>query len=476
MKLRSRFALAALLLAETSLLVTLGVQHALERRHLERTQRGQQETSLRRLARVAQDASLEQNEVFLLNYLKVLKGSPDIHDAALVDEGGLVRVHTAMFDGAPVIGVPWDGPPHEGADVRVAAARRGGRELEQWSLPMSKGERPAGAVYIGFDRAVLGEAVARDLAESRRPLLLTGLVLSLLAWLGAAWLARNMTAPLAALHEGAERLGAGELEYRIQVPRRDELGDLAAGFNRMAAELEQMNKFKEQLMASITHDLRSPLSAIQGHAEILLTDAEATEQERRESAELIRENAGRMAAMANDLTDLVKLQMGRLELTLQPVRVGEALETTRRLLDVIAKRLDVRLEARTEPGLPEVRADATHLQRVLTNLVSNALKFTPSAGRVALEAVAEPHHVRVTVSDTGLGIPQAKLESLFTRFTGAEGVQKGRGGLATGLGLSICREIVERHGGRIWAESEMRKGTRVHFTLPRGEDACSGAC
>lgn len=472
MKLQARFALAALLLAETSMLAALVVQHALEKRHLERTQRGQQETSLKRLARVAQDASLEQNEVFLLNYLKVLKDSPEIRHAALVDESGLVRVHTAMFDGAPVIGIPWTGPPHEGAQLRVVESP----QAQHWSLPLWKGGRPAGAVFIGFDPALLRRSVAKDLAESRRPLLIAGLALSLLAWLGAARLARGLTAPLAALHVGAERLGAGELSYRIVLPRADELGDLASGFNAMAAALERVDKFKEQLMASITHDLRSPLAAIQGHAEILLLDKQATEEERRESALLIRENAGRMAAMADDLTDLVKLQMGRLELARRPVRVGEALETTRRLLDVIGKRLDVRLEAEVPAGLPEVSADPAFLQRVLTNLVSNALKFTPSGGRVVMSAAAEAHHLKVAVSDTGTGIPPQKLKGLFTRFMGEEGVKQGRGGLATGLGLSICREIVERHGGRIWAESELRKGTRVFFTLPLKEGACSDAC
>ena len=462
MKLNTRFTLAALILAETSLLAALGLQQLLEKRHLERKQRAEQETSLRRLARVAQDSTLQQNEVFLLNYLKVLKDAPEVRYAALVDEQGAVRVHTAMLEGVPIIGKPWEVPAGAG--------------LRDLSLPLWKGANPAGVVHIGFDSLVLSRSVRADLAESRRPLLWAGLALSLLAWLGAFRLARGLAAPLEALQQGAKRLGAGQLEARITLPRSDELGELAEAFNKMAAELERVMRFKEQLMASITHDLRSPLMAIQGHAQILLTDAEGSEDERRESAELIFENARRMSAMTNDLTDLVKLQMGRLELARQPVKMGEAFTAAHRLLDIVAKRLDVRLEIQAPNGLPQVSADPSQLHRVLTNLISNALKFTPSGGRVWLEASAEAHHLKIMVSDTGTGIPPQKLQNLFTRFTGAEGVKHGHSGLGTGLGLSICRELIEQHGGKVWAESEWKHGTRVSFTLPLGGSACSADC
>lgn len=460
MKFSVRFTVAALVLVESTLFCALALQRGLERRHLQAKQAEEQQTALRRLARVAQDSTLQQNEVFLLNYLKVLKDAPEVRYAAFVDENGLVRVHTAMLEGKPAIGLPLAKDP----------------TASELSSPLLKGSRPAGSVHIGFDPRVLRQAVLDDLAESRRPLLWTGLILSLLAWLGAAWLARSLAAPLEALHEGARALGAGRLDFRISLPRNDELGGLAEGFNRMAAELERLDKFKEQLMASITHDLRSPLLAIQGHAEILLTDDQATTEERRESAQLIHENAQRMSAMTNDLTDLVKLQMGRLEVSRQPVRLEAAFETTRRLLDVVAKRLDVRLETEVDGALAEVSADPSHLQRVLTNLVSNALKFTPSGGRVLMRAIREEHHIKVVVSDTGTGIPPEKLKNLFTRFTGAEGVKHGQRGLGTGLGLSICRELIEQHGGNIRAESEWKKGTRVSFTLPLGDKPCSAAC
>lgn len=468
MKIRTRITFAALVLAESTLLALLLLQHALEKRNLEHKQLIYQERSLQRLARVALDSSFEQNEVFLLNYFKVLKDSPEIRYAALTDETNLVRLHTAVLDGAPIIGTPWAGPAHQGEGLQKTTVTEDGRELQVWSLPLLKANRQAGAVYLAFDSQTMRKSVLADLADSRRPLLWAGLALSLMAWLGAVRLARGLTAPLLTLHAGAKRLGAGELDFRINMSRADEIGDLGRSFNFMASELARISKFKEQIMASIAHDLRSPLTAVSVHAETLLFDDEATPDERRESAELIYENVKRMSAMSNDLTDLVKLQMGRLEVSRQPVHLEESFETVRRLMDAVAKRLDVKLEVETGLSLPLVFVDPVHLQRVLTNLVSNALKFTPTGGRIILTAQAEEKHVKVMVCDNGTGIPEAKLKGLFTRFTGTEGVKHGNPELGTGLGLSICRELIEQNGGKIWAESEWKKGTRVFFTLPRG--------
>lgn len=476
MKLSAKFALAALLLAEGSLVCGLLVQRGLEKRHLERKQAQERDSALRRFTRVAQDASLQHNELFILNYMRALKETREIRYAAVVDDQGLVRVHTAALEGAASIGQTWDGPRYETGEPQIVPFEQGGRQVQDYSLPLTRAGQAAGSVHIGFDTELSRHSIAADLEESRQPLMLASLALCVLAFLGAALLARTLTAPLEVLHEGAKKLGSGQLDFRIQLKRSDELGELARGLNAMAQELETLNKFREQLMASVTHDLRSPLQAIQGHAELLLNDSEATAEERRESAELIRENTGRMAAMSNDLTDLIKLQMGRLDIVRKPVEVPAAVDAACRLLKVVAKRLDLRLEAQVDPGVPPVQADPSHLQRVLNNIVSNALKFTPSGGKVTIRAEASRHHVKFTVTDTGTGIPEAKLKTLFTGFTGSEGVKHGQAGLGTGLGLSICRELVERHGGKIWAESRWKAGTSVSFTLPLGDVPCSADC
>lgn len=480
MKIRTRFALTALILAESALLGAMILQQALEKRHLERKQAGHQGESLRRLARVAQDARLAFNEVFLLNYLKVLRQSPEIRYAAALDAEGRIRMHTRILDGeSDLLDKPWDGPRYAGPDSGVQTRSLGpqGAEIQDWSTPLLQGARQAGEVHIGYDLALLKAQVRDDLAESRRRLSWVALSITLLALLGAAWLARQMAEPLAALQEGARRLGGGELGHRIPISRADELGDLASAFNRMAGELDRLSKFKEQLMASITHDLRAPLTSIRGHAELLLTGSEGNPEERRESAQLIYDNARRMSAMTDDLTDLAKLQLGRLEIARRPVRFHETLESVRASLQIVADRLKVRLATDAPPGLPAVSADPAHIERVLTNLVQNALKFTAEGGSVSVAVSPETHHLKVTVADTGLGIPPQKIKTLFTRFIPSDGAEEpGRAALGTGLGLSICRELIEAHGGKIWAESEWGRGTRIFFTLPRGESPCSAGC
>lgn len=483
MKLRTRVALAALILAESALLGALLLQQALERRHLITRQREHQAESLRRFARVAKDASLEFNEVFLLNYLKVLKESPELRYAALLDADGGVRLHSdALEPGAAPPGA-WAGPRHGGDDERpqIREAAAADSRVQDWSLGLRRGAKRLGEVHLGFDVGALERELAAALAEGRGRMAYAAAGMTVLALLGAAWLVRQLLQPLAELQEGARRLGGGDLEYRIPVARPDELGEVARSFNAMAAQLDKLNKFREQLTASITHDLRSPLTAIRGHAELLAKDSEASEDERRESAQLIYDNARRMSAMTDDLTDLAKLQLGRLEVAPRPLDLAEPVEAVRKLLRVTADRLQVRLVSELPAGLPAVAADRAHLERVLTNLVANALKFTPSGGEVRVSAAAGPrvgaagpHHLTVTVSDTGTGIPPQKLKTLFSKFHGGTGPD--RAGLATGLGLSICRELVEAHGGKIWAESEWGQGARIRFTLPLEEGPCSAGC
>ncbi|MBI5623780.1 MAG: HAMP domain-containing histidine kinase [Elusimicrobia bacterium] len=474
MRLRTRFALYALVLAEGSLLAALVLQGRLEKRHLQAAELEHRGAVLRGLAQVAADSQFEFNEVFLLNYFKgVLSRSPEIKYAVVLDAEGSVRMHTDVVRGiGNPLGAPWAGPRHSraGAGPEVHAADHG---VQDWSALLLAGERRSGEAHIGFDEAVLAAQMERDLAESRRRMGWVALASSLLAVLGACWLAYRMGRPLAELHEGARLLGAGDLRHRIRAARTDEFGDLARAFNAMASELDRLNKFKEQMMASITHDLRAPLTVIRGHAEMLLGEAAGTEEERRESAQVIYDNARRMSGMADDLTDLAKLRLGRLDLKRRQARLRELLENVRSSMQVVADRLKVRLETSALDSLPPVSVDPAQLERVIVNLVQNSLKFTSEGGRVAVEVAAQPHHLRVTVSDTGIGIPAPKLKNLFSPVLPEEGQGKAR---TTGLGLSICRELVEAHGGRIRASSEWGRGTQVSFTIPLGDTPCSDAC
>ncbi|MFA6319089.1 MAG: HAMP domain-containing sensor histidine kinase [Elusimicrobiota bacterium] len=498
MKLRTRFALLALALTLASLAGALFIDLHFEKQRLMEADRDYHVSSLTGLVQVAADSQVEFNEVFLLNYFKGVFADPgEFAYAVVLDNDGKVRMHTdvvrsktAGLRGSPgPLGKPWNGPRWTGvgADSAVLDLVVEGRRVQDWSAPVVFGGRMVGEAHIGFDWAAHQARSEAAMAENRARLFWVGLGAVLLALAGAVWLARILGRQLGELHEGARLLGTGDLRHRVRATRTDEFGDLARAFNAMASELERLAEFKERTTASITHDLRAPLNVIKGHAEMLLSGAGGTPAEQKESAQVIFDNARRLASMADDMTDLAKLRLGRLSLEKRKVSPAGAVTSAVASMKVVADRLQVRLEAAAQASLPGVMADPGHLNRIIVNLIQNSLKFTPEGGRVRVSARAEAHHLRFSVSDSGIGMPAEKLKALFSLDPGpGTGPESGRGPapsprapgrpLTAGLGLVICKELVEAHKGRIRASSEPGRGTEISFTIPLKDTPCSDAC
>ena len=225
----------------------------------------------------------------------------------------------------------------------------------------------------------------------------------------------------------------------------------------------QLQEHRDDLLRAVSHDLRNPLTAIQGHAQMLQWVLEQTGLQGRpaKSAQAIHANAQRMDSMIRDMTDSVRLEAARLELDLEPVQLDRCLVE---LLDRSATSIDSsRVGLQFPADLPPVLADRHQLERVLTNLLTNALKYSPPGKGVTVEAAATGTEVVVSVQDQGEGIAPEDLPLLFERFF-RSGTARGAQGL--GLGLYIAKMLVEAHGGRIWVESEPGKGSRFSFTLP----------
>jgi len=230
-------------------------------------------------------------------------------------------------------------------------------------------------------------------------------------------------------------------------------------------ELRRLERVRRDFIANVSHEFKTPLTAIQGFAETLLNGALDDRANRRRFVEIIREHARRLARLTDDLLKLSRIEAGRLELEIRPVPV-EALikgcvETAR--LKAEAKNIEIHVE--TQKGAPAVRGDGVQLGEVLQNLLDNAVQYTPAGGRVEVISSPNGHDVVFTVSDTGIGIPEADLERIFERFYRVDAARSREAG-GTGLGLSIARHIVEAHGGRIWVESAVGLGSRFHFSIP----------
>jgi signal transduction histidine kinase len=234
------------------------------------------------------------------------------------------------------------------------------------------------------------------------------------------------------------------------------------------AQLEELLRLREELADMIVHDLRNPLNVIANGLQ-LLAEVSIPEPER-EYANIVVDTMERamqrMGRLVDTLLDIARLEEGSLELRPQPLDVGSLIEGAIAEEYRLAEAKGVTLEARPPSGLPDVLADGDILQRVLINLLDNALKFTPAGGRVWVEAHPEAKVVRVDVVDTGPGIPEGERERIFEKFTQVQRQAEARRG--SGLGLTFCRMAVEAHGGRIWVEDGPGgEGSRFAFTVPR---------
>jgi two-component system, OmpR family, phosphate regulon sensor histidine kinase PhoR len=230
-------------------------------------------------------------------------------------------------------------------------------------------------------------------------------------------------------------------------------------------ELRRLERVRRDFVANVSHEFRTPLTAIQGFAETLLAGAIEDPEHRRRFVEIIRSHAARLARLTEDLLELSRIEAGRLELEFRSLPVSQFVAACLETARLKAEQKQLRISVQLPPRLPAVRGDALHLQEVLQNLLDNAVQYTPPGGRIGVSAEAADGQVVITVADTGIGIPQAEQERIFERFYRVDpGRSREAGG--TGLGLSIARHIVEAHGGRIWVESAVGEGSRFHFAIP----------
>lgn len=230
-------------------------------------------------------------------------------------------------------------------------------------------------------------------------------------------------------------------------------------------ELRRVEQVRKDFVANVSHELRTPLTAIQGFAETLLGGALADSQNNRRFVEIIRNHASRLGSLTDDLLKLSRIEAGKLEPEVRPVRVEELLEAGVESARIPATAKKLSLLLNVVGNLPPVRGDLSLLREVLQNLLDNAIQYTSEGGKIEICAAAKNGAVTITVSDTGIGIPHSEQARIFERFYRVDAARSREVG-GTGLGLSIAKHIVESHGGRIWVESEVGQGSRFHFLVP----------
>ncbi|MEG4944063.1 ATP-binding protein [Microcoleus sp. F4-D5] len=309
---------------------------------------------------------------------------------------------------------------------------------------------------------------------------------SVLGILTSRWIIK----PLIKLKNAAIALSEGQFDQTVKLDRSDELGVLAAAFNSMAqqlqasfstletknTELQRLDKLKDEFLANTSHELRTPLNGIIGIAESLIDGATGQLPESTNfNLVLISSSGKRLSSLINDLLDFSQLKHKKLELQIKSIGIREIVSVILTLSQPLVGKKNLQLINSVAPDLPPIAADENRLQQILYNLIGNAIKFTES-GRVEISAELVTGNAQslpssqlaITVSDTGIGIPEDKLERIFESFEQADGSTAREYG-GTGLGLTVAKQLVELHRGKIWVSSTVGVGSQFIFTLPVSE-------
>jgi signal transduction histidine kinase len=231
-------------------------------------------------------------------------------------------------------------------------------------------------------------------------------------------------------------------------------------------QLELASKYKSQFLASMSHELRTPMNAVLGYTRMLLMNVYGELPEKvRDVHQRIDKSGRHLLGLINDVLDFSKIEAGQLALAINPYSVKDVIQAVVASTQSLAAEKNLALKIAVPADLPAVSGDERRISQVLLNLVGNAIKFT-DAGEVSIDAAATDGALEVSVSDTGPGISAADQENIFEEFRQAEGSTSAQRKGGTGLGLAIAKRIVELHGGKIWVESEVGKGSKFTFTLP----------
>ena len=293
-------------------------------------------------------------------------------------------------------------------------------------------------------------------------LIQAGIVAGLLGLILGAIIARHLSQPLSHLARAARRLSQGDLSQRVPVSGSDEVAEVMTAFNEMAEALQRSEILRRNMIADIAHELRTPLSVIQGNLQAMLDGVYPLTTE--EIAHVYDETL-LLNRLVSDLRSLTQAEAGQLHLNLVSVQPDELVRGVAEMFREAAREKEIALETTIAPDLPTIQADRDRLRQVFANLLSNALRHTPAGGRISIGAELAGDRVRFSVSDTGPGLTAAERAQVFERFWRAD-VSRSRDRGGSGLGLTIARYLIEAHGGEIGVESEPGQGAHFWFTIP----------
>lgn len=483
MRLRPRLTLFTVSLVLLVVLVTSFATMFSLRYFLRREMKASQLTWFNNFREACEDALYLGDDLAVQAYSESLEKSiPELAYAVFQDAsregiqlGGIESLHRfrKLSPRCPDTALPvdQDGPVQQDT---AGASQRWRFYCEPIEKTNIRGERVKGIIYLGFNMDMLELKLESIVSRLWTTLLWSMMVVLALGVAVAFFLSGKLTRPILRLTQGAKAIGDGQLDTQIPVESSDELGFLAYEFNLMAVKLKELDQLKDDFVSSVSHELRSPLSAISGYVELLRGKPleEIAPDKREKALGIIQESTERLTRFINDILDLAKLKAGHVEIHPKAMHLKDLADNIAGLFHPLIEKRGLELTVDVPATVPEIMADEEKVRQVITNLLSNALKFTPAGGKIRISAKNQTEFIQISVSDTGPGVPEEARDAIFERFRQVNNVKNLSGNQkGTGLGLAIAKGNVEAHGGRIWIESELGRGTIVHFTLPNRSHA-----
>lgn len=288
---------------------------------------------------------------------------------------------------------------------------------------------------------------------------------SILLAIGYSWfVAKKFSNPLIKMEKATREIAKGNLETKIRIKSYDEIGSLAKAIDDLSVELNNYRVNRSELLANISHELRTPISYLKGYAQLLRKHQYNNKEELESYSQIIENESDRLAKLIQDLFELSKMEEGRTQLYILSVDIEDLIEDLIRKVNVKAMEKNIEIRAEIEQELPSIISDGSRIEQILLNLLENAINYTEK-GHITVKATKYKTYILISVKDTGMGIPKEDLPFVFDRFHRVEKSRSRQMG-GTGLGLAIVFEMVKLLKGRITVESDYGFGTEFHLKLP----------
>lgn len=338
------------------------------------------------------------------------------------------------------------------------------RHLSYMEIQMGDGSGMGqGMMGQGQGRVLVSEFYTNFQSTFNESLVVAVIAASLVALVVSLVFSRSILAPVDVMMHASQRIADGHYDERVQSRGDDELNLLAGSFNQMAEQLEQVEDMRRRLIGDVAHELRTPLTAIKGYAEALMDGVLPASPE---TYQQIHAESERLNRLVDDLQELSRVESRAAQLDIHPVDSAVLIKTVTKRMQYQFDEKRITLISSLPHDPINIMADEGRVIQILTNLIGNALQYTPENGTVTVSIEREKDEARISVSDTGAGIPPQHLAKIFDRFYRVDKSRsRTRGG--SGIGLTIAKKLVEAHGGRLWAQSDgENKGSVFIFTLP----------